>query len=156
LAVGHGVNARYDAAVITWMGSCMCCTLAIIYFYGLSGPETLDLPQGNHFEPGVAAFRTALIATLASSWAVWFGAKRKSGLAMAALRTGLATQVSLTLYGIAGCGGALRGNWHWVRAGWRVFDDLIFLRLFLRSTMFSDLFSKVLRQTRLQQASCCT
>jgi hypothetical protein len=73
----------------------------MIYFYGLLGAGTVD-PFRNHFEQGIAVLRTALAATLTSSWAIWFGARQKRGLAMTMLRTGFPMQLSLTLYAIAG------------------------------------------------------
>lgn len=100
MIVGKNVNSRYVVITIAWLCTWICCTLAIVYFYGLSGNGVVD-PFRSHFEEVVAALQTALVATLASSWAIWFGAKQKRSLVMAMLRTGFATQVSLTFYGIA-------------------------------------------------------
>jgi len=89
----------------------------MIYFYGLFGAGII-YPFRNHFEQGIAVFRTALTATILSSWAIWFGARGKGELGSILLKTGLATQASLTLYAIVGLQVAI--------ADWRSPLDLIF------------------------------
>jgi hypothetical protein len=94
-------HSRSVRKAIAWLGTCLCCALAIVYFYGLLGTATVD-PFKDHLDQVITASRTALIATLASSWAIWFGARPRHSLWMAALRTGFATQISLTLYALLG------------------------------------------------------
>lgn len=101
MATEQNGNSRYLAFASIWAGTCISCALAIIYFFGLLGAGTVD-PFRNHFEQGMAALRTALVATLAPSSAIWLGATRKRGLAIVILRTGLVMQIALTLYALLG------------------------------------------------------
>jgi hypothetical protein len=117
-------------AAITWIAVCVGCSLAIVYFYGVFGAGRM-YPFKSHFEQVAAVLRTSLTATILSSWAIWFGARRGNRSAIVALWTGLATQISLTLYGIAGCGGVLGGDF--TIGGWRGSTDLVF-----PSTFFSE------------------
>lgn len=67
MAIEQDSIPSYIVIVMVWVGMLMCCTLAITYFYGLHGTATL-YPYKSQFEQYVAIARTALIATLASSW----------------------------------------------------------------------------------------
>jgi hypothetical protein len=117
-------------AAIAWIAACIGCSLAVIHFYGVFRAGRM-YPFRSHLEQGAAVLRTSLVATLLSSWAIWFGARRRNGLAIVALRTGLAAQLTLALYGIAGCGGVLGGDF--TIGGWRGSTDLIF-----PATFFSE------------------
>jgi hypothetical protein len=100
------------------------------YFYDLHGAATL-YPYKSQFEQDIVIIRTALIATVASSWAIWFGVRRGHSRGIVMLRTGLATLLTLALYGVAGCGGVLGGGW--TIGGWHSSTDFIF-----PSTFFSE------------------
>jgi len=82
-------------------GTCVVSAGAIFYFYGLHGTATL-YPYKTQVDQDIAIWRTALIATIASSWAIWFGVKRNYSVGIVMLRAGLATLATLILYGIAG------------------------------------------------------
>ena len=73
----------------------------MMFFYGLWGAGVKD-PFRTHLEQNIAALRTALFATLACSPVLWFGAKQARSFPTAILKTGIATQVLLTLYALAG------------------------------------------------------
>ena len=103
---GQLQRAIFVAVILA--GTCVCCSGAIFYFYGLHGAATL-YPYKSQFEQDIVVFRTALIATVASSWAIWFGKWRGHGPGIVMLRNGLATLLTLVLYGVAGCGGVLGG-----------------------------------------------
>jgi hypothetical protein len=126
---GIGRAARIFGIALPLIGSCISCAMAIVHFYGLHGATLW--PYKRQYEQNVVIFRTALIATLLSSWTVWFGARKKHRFATVMLRAGLASQVTLTLYGIAGCGGVLGGDYH--AAFWRRSSDFIF-----PSTFFAE------------------
>ncbi|MGB6932667.1 MAG: hypothetical protein WBD91_07805 [Acidobacteriaceae bacterium] len=63
--------------------------------------------------------------------AIWFGVRKERRAAIIALRTGLASLFTLTIYGIAGCGGVLGGNLN--IGGWHLSTDVVF-----PSTFFSE------------------
>lgn len=111
------VRSRYIAIAATWLGACLFCIVAMIYFYGLFGAGII-YPFRNHSEQGFAVFRTAVTATIVSSWAIWLGARGRRGLGSILLRTGLATQASLALYAIVGL--------RMATADWRSPLDFIF------------------------------
>lgn len=92
---------RFLTACGVWLGTFVCCALAIVRFYGLLHGHDV-YPLGGNREQAIAAVRTGLIATFASSWAIWIGTSQRSRLTTALWRTGLATQISLTLFAIAG------------------------------------------------------
>ena len=102
-------RSRYIPVMVAWFGTFVICALAIMYFFDLHWAEPLDSFRSIH-EQVFAILRTDLIATLLSSWAIWLGAKGTHKLGMILIRTGLATQLSLTLYGMAGCGGVFGGD----------------------------------------------
>jgi hypothetical protein len=90
---------RYLAISMVWLGTCISCALAIVYFYNpLRGHDLY--PLGNREQ--VIAARTAVIATLVSLWAIWIGTKQECRLTTAFCRTGLGVQISLTLFAVAG------------------------------------------------------
>ena len=117
-------RSRYIVVAATWIGTCLVCAMAMIYFYSLFGAGII-YPFRNHFEQAIAVFRTALTATIVSSWAICFGTRGKGGLGLILLKTGPATQASLTLYAIVGLQVAI--------ADWRSPLDLIF-----PATFFAD------------------
>jgi hypothetical protein len=92
---------RYLAASAVLLGTCASCASAIVYFYNLLHGHDL-YPLGGNREQGVAALRTAVIASLVSLWAIWIGTRQEYRLAVVFLRTGLAVQVCLTLFALAG------------------------------------------------------
>jgi hypothetical protein len=98
---GRIVERRYLLIATVWVGTCICCAVAMIYFYSLLESGIL-YPFHSKFEECVVSSRTALFATLVSSWAIWLGAKPKRSIVMALLLTGFATQLSLTLYAVVG------------------------------------------------------
>ena len=130
MAIELGRIPRVIGVVLILIATCLCCAAAMVHFYGLHGTATL-YPYKNQLEQDVVILRTALIAILASSWAIWFGARRRHSFGMVLLRTGLATQSTLTLYGVAGCGGVFGGDFN--IAGWRGSTDFIF-----PATFFSE------------------
>lgn len=91
-------------------GTTIVSAIAIHYFYGLHGTATL-WPYENLQEQEVAILRTALIGALASSWAIWFGARWARSRRTFALCGALGALITLILYGIAGCGGVLGGDY---------------------------------------------
>jgi len=101
-------RSRFIPVMVAWFGTFGICASAIFYFFNLHWADPY-YPFTSIPDQVFAILRTALIATLLSSWAIWLGAKGKHKLGMILIRTGLATQFSLTLYGIAGCGGVLGG-----------------------------------------------
>jgi len=106
MALGLGRTPQLICVLLILSGTCVCCAGAIFYFYDLHDAGML-YPFKSPFDQGLGLVRTALIATIASSWAIWFGVKRGQGPVRAMLRTGLATLLTLVLYGFAGCGGVL-------------------------------------------------
>jgi hypothetical protein len=92
---------RYLAVSAIWLGTCTSCALAIVCFYDLLRGHNL-YPLGGGPAQSIAAMKTAVIATLVSSWAIWIGTGQECRLPMAFWRTGLAVQGSLTLLGVAG------------------------------------------------------
>jgi hypothetical protein len=130
VAIKLSQSSRIVGTALALTGTCLCCAVAIVHFYGLHGAATL-WPYKSQFEQNLVIIRTALIATLVSSWAVWFGARRKHNFVPVMLRTGLATLVTLALYGFAGCGGVLGGDYHNAIGG--LLSDLIF-----PSTFFAE------------------
>lgn len=121
---GKIANSRYICGALAWIGTWICCTLAMMYFYSLSGTRTVD-PFKSHFEQSVAVVRTAFAATLVVSWAIWLGVRRKSSFLVAVLKTGSAVEASLILYAIVGLRVAV--------ADWRSPLDLVF-----PSTFFAE------------------
>jgi hypothetical protein len=97
----RGVTSRFIFIATAWILTFLCCALAMAYFYGLLSGGLFD-PFKNYTEEGLAVLRTAFPATLLSSLAIWIGIKGNHGLRGIFLRTGIATQISLTLYAIAG------------------------------------------------------
>jgi hypothetical protein len=100
---------RCASIVAVLLGTCLGCALAIHYFYGLNGADPL-WPFKSFFEQDVAILRTAVIGTIASSWAIWFGARRGRNPRSFALWAGLGVLFTSILYGWAGCGGVLGGD----------------------------------------------
>lgn len=96
-------GSRYFTAAIVWVITCVCCAIAMAWFYGLFSAGTI-YPFKSDWELGFAVLRTAFIATLVSSWAIWLGTGRKRSLAMIFLRIGFAVQASLTIFAILGSG----------------------------------------------------
>jgi hypothetical protein len=92
---------RYILVGAVSLGTWVFCALAMFYFYGLFESGVLDRFHGK-LEECIVVSRTALFATLVALWAIWMGAKPKNGRGMALLQTGLATQLSLTLYALVG------------------------------------------------------
>lgn len=101
MTIEQDESLRFGPVAIAGLGTCLCCALAIVFYFGLLRAGTVD-PFRSHFEQVVAALRTALVATVASLWAILFGLRGKHRLAIAMLRTGLAMQFSLTLYALLG------------------------------------------------------
>jgi hypothetical protein len=101
LELARVLRYGYLSILLVWVGTYACCALAVIYFYGLLGAGVI-YPFANHLEQGFAVLRTALIATLASSWTLWFGARRKDWLLTTLLKIGVTTQITLTIYAIIG------------------------------------------------------
>ena len=130
MAIKPSRTSRIVAIALALTGTCACCAVAIVHFYGLHGTATL-WPYKSQFEQDLVTIRTALIATLVSSWAVWFGARQKHSFAPVMLRTGLASLVTLALYGFAGCGGVLGGDYR--NATMHLLSDFIF-----PSTFFAE------------------
>ena len=81
-------------------GTFLSCALAIGYFYNLW--HEAPYPYGTRLELIFAALRTALIATLGSSWSLWLALGSKRSYAKTLVLNGIAIQVSLTLYAIGG------------------------------------------------------
>ena len=106
MAGGDGSKLRCVAALIACIGAFAACVGAMFHFYGLHGEATL-YPYKTQNEQTIVILRTALIATIASSWAIWIGVQRRGRPEIAALWVGVGTEISLTLYGVAGCGGVL-------------------------------------------------
>ena len=111
-------------------GTCMGCALSIHYFYGLRGAATL-WPYKSLVEQDAVILRTAALGTLASSWAIWFGASIARNPRMSVLWTALGTLITLVVYGILGCGGVLGGDSK--IAGWNAVVDFTF-----PSTFFAE------------------
>lgn len=74
--------------------------MAIAYFYDLT--HSLKYPFESVSPQTITAFRTALIATLVSSWVAWLYVRRERQARTAALRTALASQAMLTLFVLIG------------------------------------------------------
>jgi hypothetical protein len=110
------IRSRYFAIAITVIGTFAVFALALIYFFDLHWTNP-GYPITSRFEQGFDVVRTALIATLLSSWAIWLGTKVRNEFGMVMLCTGLGTLVSLIIYAILGCRG-ISGTW--------IFYDLIF------------------------------
>jgi len=114
----QSVRLQFLAIAITMIGTFIVCTLTLVYFFNLHWTIP-DYPFfSSNFEQWFSIFRTALIATLLSSWAIWLGTKVRNKFSMTMLCAGVGTQLSMTLYAIAGCGGVLGGDWK--------FSELIF------------------------------
>lgn len=94
-------HRRFLTASGVWLGTFVCCVLAIVGFYGLLHGHDV-YPHGGNREQAIAATRTGAIATFASLWAILIGTSQQPRLTTALWRTGLATQISLTLFAIAG------------------------------------------------------
>ena len=122
MTIGYPRSLRCLHLAVVWMGTCICCALAMIYFYCLWDTGAI-YPFKSHADQGIAVVLVASAATLSSSWAIWFGEGRKRSLTMIMLRTAAATQASLTVYAIVGMQ-VSTGNWTL---------DLIF-----RSTFFAE------------------
>lgn len=101
MTIEQDESLPFAPIAIAELGTCLCCALAIVFYFGLLGAGTVD-PFRSHFEQGIAALRTAFIATSVSLWAIFFGSKGKHRFAVVMLRTGLAMQFSLTLYALLG------------------------------------------------------
>lgn len=102
-----GWRQRALCVVLILSGACLCCAVAIFYFYGLHNDAANMYPFKRPLDQDIVVIRTALIATIASSWAIWFGTRRGQSRGIVMLRSGLATLLTLVLYGVAGCGGVL-------------------------------------------------
>jgi hypothetical protein len=125
VATARERHFRVAAFIGVWIGSCLCCALAIVFFYGVGHAGTYIYPFKDRSEQVVAALQTAIAAMLISSWAIWFGISRKRSRGMAVLQAALATEASLTIYALAGLQLAIRD--------WRSPLDLIF-----PSTFFAE------------------
>lgn len=130
MALITGQLVRWGAILTVLFGTSIACALAIHHFYGLHGVDTL-WPYKNLLQQYLAILRTALIAVSASSWAIWFGARRGRSPRTFALCAALGTLITLVLYGVAGCAGVLGGNYH--NAFWNWASDFIF-----PSTFFAE------------------
>jgi len=91
------------------MGTFAICAGSIYHFYDLHGQGTL-YPYKTQAQQTIAILRTALIATLASFWPIWFATRQIRNPGKAVLWSGAGTLIALVLYGIAGCGGVLGGD----------------------------------------------
>lgn len=125
MGIGQDKHLPWVAFLGIWVGTCICCALAIAFFYGLGREGTTIYPFKDRAEQTWAVLQTSAAATLSSSWGIWFGARRKRSPAMNMLRTAFATQVSLTFYSIIGMQLATKN----LRSAF----DLIF-----RSTFFAE------------------
>ena len=128
----HEKVVRRFAAVALLLGTCLSCAFAIFHFYDLYG-RTLVLFKSSA-EQNIEIVRTALIGTIASSWAIWLGVGRAHSFRGAALRSGLGTLVSFAFYGFAGCGGVLGGDFK--MAGLHGSTDFLFPSAFFSEFSF--------------------
>jgi len=97
----RSVGTQYLLITITWLVSCIVCALAIAYFYDLLGSSTI-YPFKNASEQGVAILKTAVSATLVSSWAIWLGTKGDSSFGKILLKAGIPMQLTFALYAVIG------------------------------------------------------
>ena len=58
-------RGRYLTISTLWLGTCVSCILAIVYFYGLLRGTDI-YPLGGNREQGIAAARTAVFAAVVS------------------------------------------------------------------------------------------
>jgi hypothetical protein len=130
-------------------GTCLACALAIHYFYGLHGAATL-WPYESVVGQDVAILRTAAIGTLASSWAIWFGARMARNFRISALWAALGTLITLVVYGILGCGGVLGGDSK--IAIWNAVTDFIFPTTFFAEYNFLTFTFEVAPTTAIAEA----
>ena len=104
---------RYSKAIIVagiWIVSCLCCASAMMYFYGMVDAATVFDPFKSRSEQGAAVVETAVVATLCSSWAIWFGLSRKRSRITMALWAAIGTEVSLAIFSVVGLQSGL-GDW---------------------------------------------
>jgi len=125
-----------------WTGTYVCCALAIIYFYDMFGAAP-DYLLGTYSRQIVVVLRTALVATLLSSWAIWFGTNQKHSVVVSMLQTGFATLITLALYGTVGFGGFLGGRL------WRLSGDLIYAKALFTETNFLTFIFEIAPATSL-------
>jgi hypothetical protein len=142
----HNQIARCACIVAVLLGTCIVCALAIHYFYDLHGAATL-WPYQSLFEQDVAILRTAVIGTIASSWAIWFGARRGRNPRSFALWAALGVLVTLILYGWAGCGGVLGGDSK--IAGWNKVVEFLFPSTFFAEYNFLTFIFEIAPATAL-------
>lgn len=114
---------RCAAIFAVLSGTFISCGFAIRYFYGLHGAATL-WPYKSLLEQYIVIFRTALICTIASSWSIWFGARRAGNPRSFALWAAPGIFITLILYGVAGCGAVLGGDSK--IAEWNLLTHVIF------------------------------
>jgi len=105
--MASGSRWRFITVSTAWLGTCVSCVLAIVYFYGLLRGADI-YPLGGDREQGIAAARTAVFATVVSFWAIWIATKPGVRLTTALWRVELGIQISLTLFAIAGWQSASR------------------------------------------------
>jgi hypothetical protein len=140
--------ARCVSILAVLLATCVGCALAIHYFYGLHGAATL-WPYKSLFEQDVAIARTAAIGTVASSWAIWFGARRGRNTRSFALWAGLGILVTLVLYGWAGCGGVLGGDSRIV--AWNEVTEFVFPSTFFAEFNFLTFIFEIAPVTALAE-----
>ena len=81
-----------------------------MYFYNMALGATVVYPFKSRTEQGAAIVETAVIATLCSSWAIWFGLSRKRSRIIMALCAAIGTEVSLAVFSVVGLQSGL-GDW---------------------------------------------
>jgi hypothetical protein len=117
------LNGAIASTSVIAIGTFLFCAIAVVYFYGLQNGRTLD-PFRSYSEELTAVLRTALTASVLSSWGVWVALRGKRSFGSILLRMGLATQLSLTLYAIL---------------GWQPISDRLGpLNIFFPSTFFAE------------------
>jgi len=117
------VNVAIVSTIVFVIGTFLFCAVAVAYCYGLQNGRTLD-PFKSYSEELAAVLRTALTASVLSSWGVWVVLRGKRSFWSILPRMGSATQISLTLYAIL---------------GWQpVSDRLGSLNIFFPSTFFAE------------------
>jgi len=97
-APGRKVGLTFALAV--WLGTWVCCGLAIVYFYNLWG--SIHYPFASRSQQIIIAFRTALIATIISSGISWLVTGSNPRLGIRMLRAALTTQATLTVFAVSG------------------------------------------------------
>ena len=83
-----------------WLGTWLCCGLAILYFYSLL--NGIEYPFESRFQQAVVALRIALIATIISSGAASLIIRRNVRVRTAMWLTAFANQAMLTVFAVIG------------------------------------------------------